>query len=293
MTPGYSPPEQYGTAHTDSRTDIYSLGATLYSALTDALPEDGLARAMDQADLTQIRKHNPKVTRRLAAVIERALEVKPDNRYQNAEEFREDLVNSKNSTRQRVDLNITPPPAISETGVANRGGIGGEKTPAGEAERSSFSSNGTSLVALPTNAPLVDGTYSPVSRSGRQKRPTVWLILLLLILILGIAGTTYLYPSWPAHALAMFQSSATLTPTTETILPSETLQPTATTPAEPSQTATLEVVVATNTATSTVSPTATPAPTKTQTPNYTPTPVGGGGGQIAFASSRYFAEYFF
>jgi eukaryotic-like serine/threonine-protein kinase len=55
MTPGYSPPEQYGTARTDHRTDIYSLGATLYSALTDSLPEDGLARAMDQVGLTPIR----------------------------------------------------------------------------------------------------------------------------------------------------------------------------------------------------------------------------------------------
>lgn len=41
MTPGYSPPEQYGTARTDPRTDVYSLGATLYAALTG---EDGLAR---------------------------------------------------------------------------------------------------------------------------------------------------------------------------------------------------------------------------------------------------------
>jgi len=72
MTPGYSPPEQYGTAHTDARTDIYSLGATLYSALTDALPEDGLARAMEQADLTPIRKRNQRASRRLTAVIERA-----------------------------------------------------------------------------------------------------------------------------------------------------------------------------------------------------------------------------
>ena len=28
MTPGYSPPEQYGTARTDQRSDIFSLGAT-------------------------------------------------------------------------------------------------------------------------------------------------------------------------------------------------------------------------------------------------------------------------
>lgn len=52
MTPGYSPPEQYGTARTDSRTDVYSLGATLYAALTGIIPEDGLARAMDNAELT-------------------------------------------------------------------------------------------------------------------------------------------------------------------------------------------------------------------------------------------------
>src|SRR3990172_3142832 len=46
MTPGYSPPEQYGTARTDARTDVYSLGATLYAALTGIIPEDGLARAI-------------------------------------------------------------------------------------------------------------------------------------------------------------------------------------------------------------------------------------------------------
>ena len=45
MTPGYSPPEQYGTARTDQRTDVYSLGATLYAALTGVTPEDALARA--------------------------------------------------------------------------------------------------------------------------------------------------------------------------------------------------------------------------------------------------------
>src|SRR5512133_636417 len=36
MTPGFSPPEQYGTARTDQRSDIFSLGATLYAALTGA-----------------------------------------------------------------------------------------------------------------------------------------------------------------------------------------------------------------------------------------------------------------
>ncbi|MDH5508469.1 MAG: serine/threonine protein kinase, partial [Anaerolineae bacterium] len=66
MTPGFSSPEQYGTARTDPRSDVYSLGATLYAALTGNIPEDGLARAMDQVDLTPIRKRNPKVSRRVS-----------------------------------------------------------------------------------------------------------------------------------------------------------------------------------------------------------------------------------
>ncbi|HLA99257.1 MAG TPA: serine/threonine-protein kinase, partial [Anaerolineales bacterium] len=87
MTPGYSPPEQYGTARTDHRSDIFSLGATLYSALSGVIPEDALARTMDQTVLTPIRKRNSSVSRRLASVIEKSLEVRPDDRYQTAEEF--------------------------------------------------------------------------------------------------------------------------------------------------------------------------------------------------------------
>src|SRR4030067_3280561 len=73
MTPGYSPPEQYGTARTDHRTDLYSLGATLYVAATGVIPEDALARAMEHADLTPVRKINSKVSKRLCGVIEKAL----------------------------------------------------------------------------------------------------------------------------------------------------------------------------------------------------------------------------
>ena len=92
MKLGYSPPEQYGTAHEDPRIDIYSLGATLYSALSGIIPEDGLARAMDNAELTPLRKRNAKVSRRLAAAIEKALAVDPADRFQTAEDFQKDLL---------------------------------------------------------------------------------------------------------------------------------------------------------------------------------------------------------
>jgi eukaryotic-like serine/threonine-protein kinase len=91
MTPGYSPPEQYGASRTDSRTDIYALAATLYTLLTGAMPEDGLERALGQRTLTPIRTRNPKVSAGVGAAIEKALEVLPENRFQVISEFQKAL----------------------------------------------------------------------------------------------------------------------------------------------------------------------------------------------------------
>ncbi len=87
MTPGFSPPEQYGTGRTDPRTDVYSLGATMYAALTAAIPEDAIEQAMGREKLTPIRKRNPAISRSVARVIEKALEVDPKDRYQSIAEM--------------------------------------------------------------------------------------------------------------------------------------------------------------------------------------------------------------
>ncbi|MFZ6026609.1 MAG: protein kinase domain-containing protein [Chloroflexota bacterium] len=286
MTPGYSPPEQYGTAHTDARTDLYSLGATLYSALTDALPEDGLARAMDQTELTPIRKHNPKVTRRLASVVEKSLEVKPDNRYQTAEEFKEALLNSKNSTRRRSDMNLVPPPFTPGGAPSNNREDGGEDEDL-ETQPGDGDSNGTDqnmgLSLMPSSRQFVDDALRPVKRSRRKNRSGLWLFLIVLILILGGAGYTYINPQWPSQVFAMVQPSST--PTTIVVRPTDTTVPT------PTQTPT---PLPTDTATSTATPTGTftPTPTKTSTPEDTatptlvPTPLGGSHGEIAYVTDR-------
>lgn len=105
MTMGFSPPEQYGAARTDARTDIYSLGATLYTALTGLTPEDSLAQTMDQVELTPVRERNPKISKRVAEAVEKALQVHPVDRFQLAAEFKNELLKAQ-SGRFNVNFNL-------------------------------------------------------------------------------------------------------------------------------------------------------------------------------------------
>jgi serine/threonine protein kinase len=103
MTMGFSPPEQYGAARTDARTDIYSLGATLYTALTGYTPEDSLAQTMDQEELTPVRERNPKVSKRVSEAVEKALQVHPNDRWQLAAEFKNELLKAQSG---RFNINF-------------------------------------------------------------------------------------------------------------------------------------------------------------------------------------------
>jgi serine/threonine protein kinase len=120
MTPGYSPPEQYGASRTDSRTDIYALSATLYTLLTGAMPEDGLERALGQRTLTPLRTRNPKITTAVASAIERALEVLPENRFQTIGDFQKALSVAVPAAPQSATVSApvkTPVPTAARAAV--------------------------------------------------------------------------------------------------------------------------------------------------------------------------------
>jgi len=88
FTPGYSPNEQYGSAGlTDARTDIYSLGATLYTLLTGQVPEEVPERNLGKA-LSPPHSLNPSISSNVENTILRALEMLPENRFQNILEFK-------------------------------------------------------------------------------------------------------------------------------------------------------------------------------------------------------------
>lgn len=289
MTPGYSPPEQYGTARTDHRTDIYSLAATLYVGLTGVLPEDALARAMEQTDLTATRKHNPKVSRRLAGVIEKGLALNPDDRYQSAAEFKRALMNSRVITGRKdsKELTLAPPPISSPLSGGGANGETSANSAGGMREPPSnpiFGSN-----PFPTSTPLPEVLYEPEARPRRRWGCLLFVVLLGLLIGSGL-GLYYFQPRTFERAVASLSSivpvggpipqERTSTPTTE-----PTAHATELVDSLPTQSPTETVVaLVVGEASPTLKPTITPIPTITPTP--TLTPVGGGAGQIAFASTR-------
>ena len=97
-TPSYMSPEQL-LAHRirlDHRTDIYSLGVTLYEACTLQRPFEEPSRqelyyAISQREPASPRKVNPRVPKDLASIILTAIDKDRDRRYATAELFADDL----------------------------------------------------------------------------------------------------------------------------------------------------------------------------------------------------------
>lgn len=242
LTPGFAPPEQYGQG-TDHRSDIYALGATLYAGLTQEVPEDGLARLTNNAQLTSLRHHNPEVSPALAGAIQRAMRVDASERYQTAADMKQAL--------QAVDNNIQAQTMNTQEIRLS------EKT--------------TVVRASQQHSPIPSPDAVARTKPPRKRFPIVPVIIgvLLLAVIVVIGGLTvmnqFIKTNTPAAPIAAVPSNTVAADA-----------PAATDPA-PDENPAEEI------APTTAPPTAIAAPTITFTP--AATPIGGGGGQIAYASS--------
>ena len=193
LTPGYAPPEQYGQG-TEARSDIYSLGATLYAAVTGEVPVDALARTIGSNDIKPIQKINKNISDSFVKCIKKAMDIDINKRYKNAHQFQQALFVDKSiNTRERDTKNIRIPP------------LGFNELPT-----QSISEDAVFGTLSKTNR--ANGSFDATTyRSNRQSIPTPLLILILAIVVVSGAWIMYRILSNMTQQPQVTQNIATAT----------------------------------------------------------------------------------
>ncbi len=118
-TPFYMSPEQLSGKKIEGRSDLFSLGVTLYQLACGQLPFQGDSMAQLMFKIANephpdIRVHNPELPACVAAITNKALAKDPERRYQNGEQM------AKAITLALASLPSTPPAtaAPATTGIS-------------------------------------------------------------------------------------------------------------------------------------------------------------------------------
>lgn len=98
-THGYASPEQYGFRQSDTRSDIYSLGATLYFLLTGSEP------VIESVAHRGLHEMNPNVSGQMAYVITKCMRFNPEDRFDSVTGIKQALF-SKLGYRKPMDRKI-------------------------------------------------------------------------------------------------------------------------------------------------------------------------------------------
>jgi len=116
-TAAFTPLEQYGgdTGGTDIRSDIYSLGATVYNLLTNQPPLDAKRRFLNPSALQTPRAVNPAISNITERAVLAAIAMHPDQRPASVAEFRAMLFSTSVTPSLAVHNSIVPPrPTVVE-----------------------------------------------------------------------------------------------------------------------------------------------------------------------------------
>jgi serine/threonine-protein kinase len=114
-TMGYAPPELFG-GRVEPRSDIYSLGATLFHLLTGSDPQDNPLLIFDFTKNPRPRQIMPSLSAEMEMILMRSVEYKPEDRFRSAEEMRDALATHlEKLIAGRVSYGAAAPQLGSET----------------------------------------------------------------------------------------------------------------------------------------------------------------------------------
>ena len=173
-TPGYMAPEVFRMWSTDERSDIYSLGMVLYQYLNDNrmpfVPERVTPNVIETARQRRFAGEPIPApahgSQRLKSIVLRALEARPENRFQTAEDMYLALMEV-----YKTDYNTESRAAGSETG-----------------QNTSPSSGWNTAYTNPETVVMDEYYPAPPKKGGKL---LIALLAVLMFSLLGIAFMTY------------------------------------------------------------------------------------------------------
>jgi serine/threonine protein kinase len=164
-TMGYAPPELFA-GKVEPRSDIYSLGATMFHLLTGRDPQDNPLLMFDFSRNPRPRQINPKLSEGIDRILAKSVEHKPANRFSSALEMKEILEQHLRQITSDVKMVSVPSPQASGgevSGASNFCGQCGAKVNPNNAFCQSCGSPQKSA-----SAPLTPATLVHVTQENQQ-----------------------------------------------------------------------------------------------------------------------------
>ncbi len=188
-TAQYLSPEQARGEKVDQRSDLYSVGCLLYELLCSEPPFKGdspVSVAYQHVRETPVppSQRDPEVTPAMDAITLKALAKSPNDRYQDAREFREDILRALNG--QPVMAAYSSPVEMPTTVMPS---------PARRAAPSAVTTPADAKAAEATSVNGAVGTVEPVEaeEEPKKKRKALVVVSVLVgLLVIGIATAVYM-----------------------------------------------------------------------------------------------------
>ena len=189
-TPGYMAPEVFRMWSTDERSDIYSLGMVLYQYLNDNrmpfVPERVMPNVIETARQRRFAGEPIPApahgSQRLKSIVLRALEERPENRFQTAEELYFALMEV-----YKTDYNAESGAAGNETGQNASPSSSQNAIPSSSQNTIPSSDRGTAYTNPETV--VMDEYYPAAPKKGGKL--LIALLAVLMFSLLSIAFMTY------------------------------------------------------------------------------------------------------